>query len=414
MSLRHAYFAVLLLACVPAVRAADPVIAAAGDIACDPTDPSFNGGNGTATNCRMRGTSDLLVGKGFDAVLLLGDNQYWDGTLAAHLVSFAPTWGRLGSLLRPAPGNHEYQTPGAAGYYDYFGAAAGDRTKGWYSYDLGTWHVVVLNSNCSSIGGCGPGSPQLQWLAADLAAHPRACTLAYWHHPRFSSGAHNDNATYDAFWRELYKAGADVVLVGHDHDYERFAPQDPDAKADASYGIRQFVAGTGGQFLRAFTTIRANSESRNSRDHGVLKLVLHPGGYDWEFLPVLGGTFNDQGSANCHNARDASSLFFHQGRFRAEVAWRGANNQPAPGKAVAPATDSSGAFSFANPDSWELLVKVVNACSRNGHFWVLSSGTSSQEYTLMVTDTRTGRSKRYDSPPGRQGQRVDLKAFPCP
>lgn len=287
-------------------RAADPVIAAAGDIACDPTDPAFNGGNGTLLNCRMRATSDLLVSKRFDAVLLLGDNQYWEGTLAAHLASFAPTWGRLGSLLRPAPGNHEYQTPGAAGYYDYFGAAAGDRTKGWYSYDLGSWHIVALNSNCSFIGGCGPGSPQLQWLAADLAAHPRACTLAYWHHPRFSSGAHGNDATYDAFWRELYRAGADVVLAGHDHDYERFAPQDPDGKPDPGHGIRQLVVGTGGRELRTFSTIRANSESRNAKDFGVLMLKLRPNGYDWEFLPVPGSTFNDRGSTSCHGAPGAS------------------------------------------------------------------------------------------------------------
>lgn len=407
-----------------AAQAADPTIAtiaAAGDIACDPTDPFFNGGNGTATNCRMRATSDLILKGGFDAVLLLGDNQYWDGTLAAHLASFAPTWGRLGPLLRPAPGNHEYQTPGAAGYFDYFGPAAGDRTKGWYSYDLGSWHIVVLNSNCSNLGanigannGCGPGSPQLQWLTADLAAHPRACTLAYWHHPRFSSGAHGNDATYDTFWRELYKAGADVVLVGHDHDYERFAPQDPDAKADPSYGIRQFVVGTGGRETRAFATIRANSESRSHNDLGVLKLVLRPDGYDWEFLPVPGGTFNDQGSASCHNAPDTASLFLHKGRFKAEVAWKGVNNKPFPGKAAAPATDSSGVFSFANPDSWELLVKVVNACTRNRQFWVFSSSTSSQEYTLTITDTQTGEVKRYDSPPGRQLPLVDLKAFSCP
>lgn len=396
----------------PASRAADKVIGAAGDIACDPTDPSFNGGSGTATNCRMRATSDLLT-KGFDAVLLLGDNQYWEGTLAAHLASFAPTWGRLGPLLRPVPGNHEYQTPGAAGYFDYFGAAAGDRAKGWYSFELGTWHVVALNSNCAAVGGCGPGSPQLTWLAADLAAHPTACTLAYWHHPRFSSGAHGDDATFDAFWRVLYRAGADVVLVGHDHDYERFAPQDPDAKADPAYGIRQFVVGTGGQELRGFTNLWSNSESRNSRDHGVLKLVLHPDGYDWEFLPVPGGTFNDQGSDSCHNARNATSLTL-KGRFKAEMTWQGPNGQTSPGRAVSPATDSSGVFAFGNPDSWELLVKVVDACSRNGYFWVMSSSTSSQAYTLTVTDTQTGRVARYPSPGGRRLPVSDTKAFPCP
>ena len=418
MNRQNFLFVTLLLALAPAMMTAQtaaPVIAAAGDIACDPTDPSFRGGNGTASHCRMRATSDLLLGGGFDAVLLLGDNQYWVGSLDAYRTSFGPTWGRLGPLLRPAPGNHEYLTPGATGYYDYFGAAAGDRTKGWYSYDLGAWHIVALNSNCGDVGGCGPGSPQLRWLAEDLAANPRACTLAYWHHPRFSSGTHGDDPTYDAFWRELYKAGADVVLAGHDHDYERFAPQDPDGRADPVYGIRQFVVGTGGLEFRPFPTVRPNSESRNVKDFGVLKLQLRPGGYDWEFLPAAGGTFNDQGSENCHNALDTSSLFFHQGRFKAEVTWKGPDGKRSPGRAVAPSTDSSGVFSFANPDSWELLVKVVNACSRNGHFWVLSSSTSSQEYTLLITDTQTGQVARYDSGPGRRPPMVDLKAFSaCP
>ena len=419
MNLRNALAALLLLAPAPPVRAADPTVAtvaAAGDIACDPTDPAFNGGNGTAANCRMRATSDLILGGGFNAVLLLGDNQYWSGTLAAHRTSFAPTWGRLGPLLRPSPGNHEYQTPGAAGYFDYFGRTAGDRDKGWYSYDLGAWHVVVLNSNCGHTnGGCGPGSPQLRWLAQDLAANPRACTLAYWHHPRFSSGAHGNNATYDAFWRELYKAGADVVLVGHDHDYERFAPQDPDGKADPTYGIRQFVVGTGGREMRAFATIRPNSESRNNKDFGVLKLVLRPGGYDWEFLPVPGGTFSDQGSTSCHNAPDTSSLFLHNGRFKAEVTAKGSDGKRIPGRGAAPVTGSSGVFSFANPDRWELRVGVADACTRDGHFWILSSSTSSQEHTLTVTDTQTGRIARYDRPPGRRPPLVDLQAFPaCP
>ncbi|HKI06604.1 MAG TPA: metallophosphoesterase [Thermoanaerobaculia bacterium] len=300
MNLRHALFAVLLTLSPAAVQAVDPVIAAAGDIACDPTDPSFNAGAGTATACRMRATSDLLVGGAWNAVLLLGDNQYWEGTLAAHQASFAPSWGRLGSLLRPVPGNHEYLTPGAAGYYDYFGAAAGDRTKGWYSFDLGAWHIVALNSNCEDIGGCGPRSQQLRWLAKDLAAHPTACTLAYWHHPRFSSGAHGDDATTTDFWRVLYDAGAELVLVGHDHDYERFAPQDPSGKWDPQRGIRQFVVGTGGRETRSFATIRANSEARNSHDLGVLKLRLRPGGYDWQFLPAAGGTYTDQGSTECH------------------------------------------------------------------------------------------------------------------
>src|SRR5690349_11160626 len=165
----------VLLGFAPA-WAADPVIAAAGDISCDPVDdPNWAGGEGTPTACRMKATSDLILGGGFDAVLLLGDNQYFDGTLEKYYKSFHPTWGRLGNLLRPASGNHEYVTPGAAGYFSYFGTAAAPEGRSYYSYDLGTWHVVALDSNCAAVGGCGPGSPQATWLAQDLAAHPRAC-----------------------------------------------------------------------------------------------------------------------------------------------------------------------------------------------------------------------------------------------
>ncbi|MEA2601031.1 MAG: hypothetical protein QOF89_2023 [Acidobacteriota bacterium] len=403
----------------PAARAADPadpIVAAAGDIACDPTDIFYNGGQGTATACRMKATSDLLVGRSWDAVLLLGDNQYWEGTLAQYRASFAPTWGRLGSLLRPAPGNHEYLTPGAAGYYDYFGAAAGDRTQGWYSYDLGTWHLVVLNSNCGDVGGCGPGSPQLRWLAADLAAHPRACTLAYWHHPRFSSGAHGDDATYDAFWRTLYAAGADLVLAGHDHDYERFAPQNPDGGPDPAHGIREIVAGTGGREVRPFTTVRPNSESRNAQDLGVLKLRLRTDGYDWEFLAAPGGTFTDSGSAGCHNAPDTTSLALRQGRFRAAATWRIGAGNTGTGKAAAPAADGSGLFWFFGPDNWELLVKVIDGCALNGHYWVYAAASTDVEYTLTVTDTVTGHTARYENPLGRRAPAVtDTQAFPtCP
>jgi hypothetical protein len=292
----------------PALHASDPVIAAAGDIACDPADPSYNHGNGTPTDCRQKATSDLLVGGGLDAVLLLGDNQHWGGSLVNYQLSFGPTWGRLGSLLRPAPGNHEYETPGAQGYFDYFGAAAGNRNEGWYSFDLGTWHVVSLNSNCAAVGGCGPGSPQVRWLEEDLAAHPRACTLAYWHHPRFTSGPHADDPTFDTLWRTLYRAGVELVLNGHDHDYERFAPQDPSGKADPAYGIREFVVGTGGRETRPFVTVRPNSEARNDKELGVLKLRLRPDGYDWQFLPVPGGAFTDAGSGGCHNPPGAEAI----------------------------------------------------------------------------------------------------------
>ena len=277
------------------------VIAAAGDIACAPTDPSYNGGLGTATECRMKDTSDLAVAGGYDAVILLGDNQYDNGLFSEYTASYDPTWGRVKSITRPVPGNHEYNTPGAVGYYQYFGAAAGDPAKGYYSFDLGGWHVVVLNSSCAAIGGCQAGSPQETWLRADLAAHPGVCTLAVWHQPRFSSGPHGDDPAYQPFWQALYDAGADLVLNGHDHVYERFAPQSPAALADASRGIRQITVGTGGRNHTSIVTLRANSEVQNADTFGILKLTLAPTGYSWQFAPIAGQTFTDGGSALCHN-----------------------------------------------------------------------------------------------------------------
>jgi hypothetical protein len=274
----------------------DPVIAAAGDIACDPSSTSFNGGNGTTNYCRQKAVSDLFV-----AILALGDTQYDDGSLTKYQQSFDPSWGRAKSIIRPAVGNHEYLTAGASGYYSYFGDAAGDKTKGYYSYDVDAWHIIVLNSNCSEVGGCGIGSAQEQWLEADLAAHPNMCTLAYWHHPRFSSGAHGNNTSYDAFWKDLYTAGAEIVLNGHDHDYERFAPQNPGSVADLN-GIQQFVVGTGGQSHSGFISIEPNSVIRNSDTYGILQLTLHATSYDWQFVPEAGKTFTDSGTMDCHGA----------------------------------------------------------------------------------------------------------------
>jgi hypothetical protein len=208
-------------------QAAPPVIAAAGDVACDPAGPSFHGGKGVADACHMDATAKLLLDLDPVVVLTLGDNQYENGTLAKFRRSYHLSWGRLKARTRPAPGNHDYETAGAAGYFDYFGAAAGHRSTGYYSFDVGAWHLIALNSECAHVGGCGKGSRQERWLRADLATHPTRCTLAYWHKPRFSSGMHGNDATYDALWQALYAAGADVVLVGHDHDYERFAPRRP-------------------------------------------------------------------------------------------------------------------------------------------------------------------------------------------
>jgi hypothetical protein len=196
-------------------------------------------------------------------------------------------------------GNHEYNTSGASGYYSYFGAAAGDPSKGYYSYDLGGWHFVVLNSNCGVVS-CASGSPQEVWLRNDLAAHAAACTLAYWHHPRFSSGQHGNNTSSSVFWQDLYNANADVVLNGHDHLYERFGPQNPSAGFDSARGIREFIVGTGGRNSYSFTSVQPNSEVRQSGTFGVLKLTLHANGYEWQFVPEAGKTFTDTGSANCH------------------------------------------------------------------------------------------------------------------
>ncbi|HXD10089.1 MAG TPA: DNRLRE domain-containing protein, partial [Anaerolineales bacterium] len=285
----------------PPITTNDPVIAAAGDIACDPADGSFNGGNGTLNNCRQKAVSDLLVGTNLSAVLALGDIQYEDATLTKFQQSFDPSWGRVKNIIRPAVGNHEYLTSGAGGYFGYFGTAAGEPAKGYYSYDVGAWHIIALNSNCSQVGGCGVGSPQEQWLKTDLATHPNICTIAYWHHPRFSSGQHGNNASYDAFWKDLYAAGADIVMSGHDHDYERFAPQNPSGAADAN-GIQQFVVGTGGKNHYGLTAVQPNSVVRNTDTYGVLKLTLHPTSYDWQFVPEPGKTFSDSGSLNCRTA----------------------------------------------------------------------------------------------------------------
>ena len=283
-------------------EAADPIIAAAGDIACDPQSSSFNGGLGTPTACRQKYTSDLLLdGALFPqlaAVLALGDIQYEDGAFAKFGSSYDPAWGRVKTVTRPVPGNHEYGTAAAAGYFQYFGAAAGDPSKGYYSYDLGAWHLIALNSNCAAVGGCGTGSPQEQWLRADLAAAASTCVLAYWHHPRFSSGEHGSDATYDAFWRVLFAAGADVVLTGHDHNYERFALQDPDQRPSPR-GIREFVVGTGGRSLRSFLTVQPNSEVRLNQSFGVLKLTLGATSYAWQFISERDRSILDAGSTAC-------------------------------------------------------------------------------------------------------------------
>jgi hypothetical protein len=301
-----AALAAVLGCALPASAAADPVIMAAGDISCASQVQK-------AETCHQAGTADLLrqqrdSPEGLAAVMPLGDNQYSSGTLTSYLTYFATTWGQVADRIFPVPGNHEYNTKAAQGYYDYFNGVgqrtgrAGERDKGYYSYDIGDWHLVALNSNCAFVDGCAAGSPQAAWLSADLAAHPAACILAYWHHPRFNSGHHGDAVEMTGFWQALAKAGADIVLSGHDHLYERFAPQTASGGADPTHGIRQFTVGTGGHSHDAFTSLKPNSEVRMNDTFGVLKVTLHRGSYAWAFVPEAGGSFTDTGSQPCHHA----------------------------------------------------------------------------------------------------------------
>ena len=264
-------------------RPSSAVLVGAGDIATC-------GSSGDEATANLL---DAIEGTVFTA----GDLAYPDGSAEDFANCYAPSWGRHKSRTRPTPGNHEYYTQDASGYYDYFGSAAGDRDKGYYSYELGAWHVIALNSNLR----VDPGSPQEQWLRQDLAKSKVRCTLAYWHHPRFSSGAsHGDHANMQPLWQALYDHGADVIVSAHDHTYERFARQTPAGELDLSKGIRQFVVGTGGANLYSFAMPRPNSEVRGNTAPGVLKLTLFSDRYEWNFVPVAGKTFTDSGTGSCH------------------------------------------------------------------------------------------------------------------
>ena len=265
---------------------------------------------GTTGSCHAMKTSNMLVNGGFAAVLPLGDNQYYCGGYQGFMQSYDASWGRVKPISYPAVGNHEYLSSGGTGcdptgkglgYFQYFGSAAGDPSQGYYSFNVGSWHLIALNSNCGSAGGCSASSAQGKWLVADLAAHRNVCTLAYWHIPLYSSGG-RANGNSKNFWQALYAAHADVILSSHDHTYERFAPQDPYGHLDTATGIREFIVGTGGANHTSFTTVFPNSEVRDSTSFGIMEMTLHPTGYDWNFVPDSGGTFTDAGSGTCHSA----------------------------------------------------------------------------------------------------------------
>jgi acid phosphatase type 7 len=257
---------------------ADPVIAAAGDIC------------GTPTDCVP--TAAVVKAINPTRVLTLGDSDQTQGTLTEFREHYAPSWGAFLGKTDPAPGNHEYLT-GGTGYFAYFGARA---PAPYYSFNLGSWHLISLDSEIA----VGAGTAQERWFQADLAAHPNLCTLVYWHKPRWSSGHFGPITKMDPLWRDAAASGVDVVLSGHDHIYERFGPQSGTGALDPAHGVRQFVVGTGGYNHGGIVTVQPHSEVRNSGSFGVLKLTLHPSSYEWSFVPAAGATFTDAGSTLCH------------------------------------------------------------------------------------------------------------------
>lgn len=303
--------------------AADPVtVVAVGDIACDPADPRFNDGNGSGLYCRQQATGRSAQQQDPDLVLTLGDNQYERGQRANYRASFGPSWAtpfldrreKSANRLWPVPGNHEYYTPRAAGYWSFFNGGsqsaprtsgiAGTTYRGWYQRRAGGWQILALNSNCDQLGtaGCGRSSAQYRWLERKLRESPARCTLAYWHHPRFTDGEHTDATEVKPFWRLLDRYGAELVLSGHNHSYERFAPLDARGRAVAD-GVRQFVVGTGGKNLYAVAPNGGPAPAvASDTTMGVLRLDLRPTSYAWRFVPASfpdNGTFTDSGTATC-------------------------------------------------------------------------------------------------------------------
>ena len=301
----------------PETPTGETIVMAAGDIACDPADSNFNNANGTSTRCRQKYTAALLSSA--DQVLTLGDQQYECGGLTAFQQSYDKSWGAYKSITHPILADEEYASSGTGcgssgpdGYLSYFqnqlapyGSSALDPSRGYYSFDIGSWHVVALNAECTSIpGGCGEGSPQNNWLESDLAASTASCTMALLHEPRFRSKRNKPDvsAAMLPFWEDLYAAGAEMVLSGDSHFYERFAPQNPQGSA-RSDGVVQFVVGTGGKShggIDSAGSRHPNSVAGIGSTFGVLKLTLRSTGYDWRFLVEGGSSFSDSGTASCH------------------------------------------------------------------------------------------------------------------
>jgi len=291
----------------------DPVIVAAGDIACSPNDSHFNGGAGAPTSCKQRATSDIFVGDAtVDRVLALGDLQYECAAYSDFLASYAPSWGRAKTITRPALGNHEYITGtdpfgvscpgGGKGYFQYFADSPSVNVAppgGYYSWDIGSWHMVVLNSNCKFVS-CTASSAQGTWLKNDLAASNAPCTLAYWHHPRFTGKVNGPTGSMGALWKQLETEGAEVILNGHKHAYARFAPLTTSGVIDPAHGIRQFIVGTGGENIGVISNQFAMVERTDPGRHfGVLRMTLHPQSYDFKMV-ATDGTIIDSGTTACH------------------------------------------------------------------------------------------------------------------
>ncbi len=305
--------ALVLAACSSGSPAAapGPPVAGASTTLTSRASATVTTGQGVATllaagdiaSCASTGdeaTAALLDARPNAVIATLGDNVYESGTPAEFAQCYEPTWGRHKARTHPALGNHEYGVFRAGGYYGEFGAAAGEPPLGWYSFDLAAWHVIVLNSNCDVVG-CATGGTQEKWLRDDMGAHPARCTLAIWHHPRWSSGVtHGPTPAVAPLYTALHDAGVDLLLTAHEHNYERFAPLDPAGMFDPARGIREFVVGTGGRSHYPFGPPALGSEVRNDATYGILALTLRASSYQWQFVPEAGKSFTDSGSANCH------------------------------------------------------------------------------------------------------------------